>query len=64
MSEEENNTNESTESKHELERVRWEGKTTYPVGQTPFGFFDGDAQFTPFAPKASDWAACGVYRIK
>ncbi len=57
MSEEENNTNESTESKHELERVRWEGKTTSPVGQTPFGFFDGDAQFTTFAPKAADWAA-------
>lgn len=57
MSEEENNTNESTESKHELERVRWEGKTTSPVGQTPFGFFDGDVQFTSFAPKAADWAA-------
>jgi len=57
MSEEENNTNESTESKHELERVRWEGKTTSPIGQTPFGFFDGDVQFTSFAPKAADWAA-------
>jgi hypothetical protein len=57
MSEEENNTNESTESTHELERVRWEGKTTSPIGKTPFGFFDSDPQFTSFAPKAADWAA-------
>ena len=57
MSEEQDNTNESTESTHELERVRWSGETTSPVGKTPFGFFDSDQQFTSFAPKAANWAA-------
>lgn len=45
--------NENTE----LERVRWEGVATSPVGKTPFGFFDADSQFVAFAPKAADWAA-------
>jgi hypothetical protein len=45
--------NENTE----LERVRWDGVATSPVGKTPFGFFDGDSQFVAFAPKAADWAA-------
>jgi hypothetical protein len=42
---------------YELERVRWDGVATSPVGKTPFGFFDGDDQFIAFAPKAADWAA-------
>ena len=27
------------------------------LGKTPFGFFDQDATFIDFAPKAADWAA-------
>lgn len=45
--------NENTE----LERVRWEGVATSPVGKTPFGFFDSDSSFIEFAPRAADWAA-------
>jgi hypothetical protein len=41
----------------ELERVRWEGSATSPIGKTPFGFFDTDSEFINFAPKAADWAA-------
>lgn len=48
---------EETSNDYELERIRWEGKTSSPIGKTPFGFFDGDAQFTSFAPRAADWAA-------
>lgn len=48
---------EETTSEYELERIRWEGKTSSPIGKTPFGFFDGDDQFTSFAPRAADWAA-------
>lgn len=40
--------NENTE----LERVRWEGVATSPVGKTPFGFFDSDSSFIEFAPRA------------
>ena len=49
MSEEEEN--------YELERIRWDGKATSPIGRTPFGFFDTDTEFVTFAPKAADWAA-------
>jgi hypothetical protein len=41
----------------ELERVRWDGKVSSPVGKTPFGFFDTDLDFISFAPRAADWAA-------
>lgn len=41
----------------ELERIRWDGVATSPVGKTPFGFFDSDAEFVSFAPRAADWAA-------
>ena len=41
----------------ELERVRWNGVASSPVGKTPFGFFDSDAAFVSFAPRAADWAA-------
>jgi len=41
----------------ELERIRWEGVVTTPVGKTPFGFFDEDSDFVSFAPRAADWAA-------
>lgn len=54
MSEEENTTDENC---YELERVRWDGQVTSPVGKTPFGFFDMDGEFISFAPKAADWAA-------
>jgi hypothetical protein len=50
------NTNESSEQ-HELERVRWDGALSSPVGKTPFGFFDSDQSFIGFAPRAADWAA-------
>ena len=55
----EDNTNNEQESKkqYELERVRWDGTLTSPIGKTPFGFFDADATFTGFAPRAADWAA-------
>ena len=53
---------EETSNDYELERIRWEGKTSSPIGKTPFGFFDGDAQFTSFAPRALDWD-CKTTRI-
>lgn len=56
----EENTSDNSEelsNDYELERIRWEGKTSSPIGKTPFGFFDGDTQFTSFAPRAADWAA-------
>ena len=40
----------------ELERIRWDGVATSPIGKTPFGFFDSDAEFVSFAPRAADWA--------
>ena len=36
----------------ELERVRWDGKLSSPIGKTPFGFFDADPAFVGFAPRA------------
>ena len=51
MAEEENDNNS------ELERVRWEGQVSSPIGKTPFGFFDTDTEFVSFAPRAADWAA-------
>ena len=45
--------NENTE----LERVRWDGEVSSPIGKTPFGFFDTDTEFVSFAPRAADWAA-------
>jgi hypothetical protein len=41
----------------QLERIRWDGRVSSPVGKTPFGFFDSDPQFLSFAPRAADWAA-------
>lgn len=49
----EDNNNENTE----LERIRWDGKLSSPLGKTPFGFFDSDSSFIGFAPRAADWAA-------
>ena len=40
--------NENTE----LERVRWEGEVSSPIGKTPFGFFE-DTDFVSFAPRAA-----------
>tara|TARA_B100002019_G_scaffold107648_1_gene92476 strand:+ start:200 stop:1576 length:1377 start_codon:yes stop_codon:yes gene_type:complete len=48
---------ESIENKNELERIRWDGQVSSPVGKTPFGFFDSDSEFVSFAPRAADWAA-------
>ena len=45
------------EDNTELERIRWDGSASSPLGKTPFGFFDGDAEFISFAPRAADWAA-------
>jgi hypothetical protein len=42
---------------YELERIRWDGEASSPIGKTPFGFFDTDTEFVTFAPKAADWAA-------
>lgn len=58
--EEENNeeNNEETQEQNvELERVRWDGTLSSPIGKTPFGFFDSDQSFIGFAPRAADWAA-------
>tara|TARA_B110000444_G_scaffold249997_1_gene275814 strand:+ start:78 stop:1424 length:1347 start_codon:yes stop_codon:yes gene_type:complete len=49
--------NDNAEENTELERIRWEGVVTSPVGKTPFGFFDADPAFVDFAPRAADWAA-------
>jgi len=49
--------NDNVEENTELERIRWEGVVTSPVGKTPFGFFDADPAFVEFAPRAADWAA-------
>ena len=57
MSEDNTNNEQQSNNEYELERVRWEGVLSSPVGKTPFGFFDQDATFTDFAPKAADWAA-------
>jgi len=54
---EDNNNNENTEKSTELERVRWDGTLSTPIGKTPFGFFDSDTSFISFAPRAADWAA-------
>jgi hypothetical protein len=48
---------EENDNNSELERVRWEGEVSSPIGKTPFGFFDTDTDFVSFAPRAADWAA-------
>ena len=48
---------EENDNNSELERVRWEGEVSSPVGKTPFGFFDTDTDFVSFAPRSADWAA-------
>ena len=53
----EEETQSPNDKMHELERVRWDGKTSSPIGKTPFGFFDNDVEFVSFAPKAAAWAA-------
>lgn len=40
-----------------MEAIVWPGKGADPKGLTPFGFFDGDAQFRLDAPKVADWCA-------
>ncbi len=60
MEEEQTNNEEENDlenENYELERVRWEGEVSSPVGKTPFGFFDTDSEFVSFAPRAADWAA-------
>ena len=54
---EEENNEETQEQNVELERVRWDGTLSSPIGKTPFGFFDADQSFIGFAPRAADWAA-------
>ena len=54
---EEENNEETQEQNVELERVRWDGTLSSPIGKTPFGFFDSDQSFIGFAPRAADWAA-------
>ena len=48
---------EENDNNSELERVRWDGDVSSPIGKTPFGFFDTDTEFVSFAPRAADWAA-------
>ena len=54
---EEENNEETQKQSVELERVRWDGTLSSPIGKTPFGFFDTDQSFVGFAPRAADWAA-------
>ena len=35
----------------------WEGSSTFGVGQTPYGFYDTDSEFTSSADNFADWAA-------
>jgi hypothetical protein len=51
------NTENNEGGSFELERVRWDGNLSSPIGKTPFGFFDTDQSFVGFAPRAADWAA-------
>ena len=39
------------------EPIFYDGSPTNPVGVTPFGFFDADADFQSDAPKAAEWVA-------
>jgi hypothetical protein len=39
------------------EPIFYDGSPTNPVGVTPFGFFDADADFQIDAPKAAEWVA-------
>ena len=50
MSEDNTNNEQQSNNQYELERVRWEGVLSSPIGKTPFGFFDQDATFIDFAP--------------
>ena len=38
---------------YELERVRWEGEVSSPIGKTPFGFFDNDSEFVIICTEGS-----------
>ena len=35
----------------------WEGSSTFSAGQTPYGFYDTDSEFTSSADNFADWAA-------
>ena len=35
----------------------WEGSSSFSSGQTPYGFYDADSEFTSSADKFADWAA-------
>ena len=35
----------------------WEGSSTFGAGQTPYGFYDADSEFTSSADNFADWAA-------
>jgi hypothetical protein len=39
------------------EPIFYDGSPASPVGITPFGFFDSDAEFVSDAPKAAEWVA-------
>ena len=39
------------------EPIFYDGSPSSPIGITPFGFFDDDAQFVADAPKAAEWVA-------
>ena len=35
----------------------WPGSSTFTAGDTPFGFYDSDPDFTSSAPQVADWCA-------
>ena len=39
------------------EEILWPGSGSTPVGKTPFGLYDSDAEFVSTAPKVADWCA-------
>lgn len=41
-----------------IERVRWPGSGSNPIGLTPFGTYDNDSLFLKDAMDSAKWAAC------
>ena len=35
----------------------WPGSSSFSKGDTPFGFYDKDTEFTSSAPQVVDWCA-------
>ena len=42
----------------------WAGGSSFASGDTPWGFYDSDNEFTSSADKFADWAALNVWKAK